>query len=441
MIDNRISRRAVLAGTAAAGGLALSGFPANAQVNWKKFAGTKLEVILAKGPRGDNFQKHIKEFIDLTGIQVESEQIPEQQQRQKAVIELASGKPSFDVIHLSYHVQKRQFEKAGWLADISGFMKDATLTAPDLVESDFSAAGLSYAKNDKGQMLSLPWSVDYFILYYNKEIFAKAGVQPPKTLDEMNALAEKLTDTKAGVFGYVGRGLKNANMTLWTNYFLNYGGEFLNAKGDILTDGPEAIEATKSYVRSNKSSPPGVVGFNWMESLAAFAQGRAAMWIDGVGWAPGVENPNSSRVVGKVGYTMVPAGPKGQYSATYGDGIGIAAASTKKEAAYLLCQWAVSKQQGARLVQAGGGVPFRNSVLNDPEVQKGVTLPKEWFQSVLDAGKISKLGLPVVIPVAEFRDLVGAAVTATLSGADPAAELKKAHDQYRPILERSEKAS
>jgi multiple sugar transport system substrate-binding protein len=441
MIDNRISRRAVLAGTAAAGGLALSGFPANAQVNWKKFAGTKLEVILAKGPRGDNFQKHIKEFIDLTGIQVESEQIPEQQQRQKAVIELASGKPSFDVIHLSYHVQKRQFEKAGWLADISGFMKDATLTAPDLVESDFSAAGLSYAKNDKGQMLSLPWSVDYFILYYNKEIFAKAGVQPPKTLDEMNALAEKLTDAKAGVFGYVGRGLKNANMTLWTNYFLNYGGEFLNAKGDILTDGPEAIEATKSYVRSNKSSPPGVVGFNWMESLAAFAQGRAAMWIDGVGWAPGVENPNSSRVVGKVGYTMVPAGPKGQYSATYGDGIGIAAASTKKEAAYLLCQWAVSKAQGARLVQAGGGVPFRNSVLNDPEVQKGVTLPKEWFQSVLDAGKISKLGLPVVIPVAEFRDLVGAAATATLSGADPAAELKKAHDQYRPILERSEKAS
>jgi len=441
MIDHRISRRAVLAGTAAAGGLALSGFPAHAQVNWKKYAGTKLEAILAKGPRGDNFQKHIKEFTELTGIQVESEQIPEQQQRQKAVIELASGKPSFDVVHLSYHVQKRQFEKAGWLADISGFMKDPTLTAPDLVESDFSAAGLSYAKNDKGQMLSLPWSVDYFILYYNKEIFAKAGVQPPKTMDEMNALAEKLTDSKAGVFGYVGRGLKNANMTLWTNYFLNYGGEFLDKSGNILTDGPEAIEATKAYVRSNKSSPPGVAGFNWMESLAAFAQGRAAMWIDGVGWAPGVENPNSSRIVGKVGYTMVPAGPKGQYSATYGDGIGIAAASTKKEAAYLLCQWVVSKTQGARLVQAGGGVPFRNSVLGDPEVQKGVTLPKEWFQSVLDAAKISKLGLPVVIPVAEFRDLVGAGITATLSGADPAAELKKAHDQFRPILERSEKAS
>ncbi|MEA2876772.1 MAG: multiple sugar transport system substrate-binding protein [Hyphomicrobiales bacterium] len=439
MKNNLISRRAVLAGTAA-GAFGLSSLPAHSQVNWKKYAGTKLEAILAKGPRGDNFQKHIKEFTELTGIQVESEQIPEQQQRQKCVIELASGKPSFDVVHLSYHVQKRQFEKAGWLADLTPFMKDPNLTAPDLKESDFSAAGLSYSKNDKGQMLSLPWSVDYFILYYNKEIFQKAGVQVPKTLDEMNALAEKLTDAKAGINGYVGRGLKNANMTLWTNYFLNYGGEFLDAKGNILTDGPEAVAATKSYVASNKSSPPGVAGFNWMEALASFAQGRAAMWIDGVGWAPGVENPNSSRVVGKVGYAMVPAGPKGQYSATYGDGIGIPAACTKKEAAYLLCQWVVSKTQGARLVQAGGGVPFRNSVLDDPEVQKGVTLPKEWFQSVLGAAKISKLGLPVIIPVAEFRDLVGAAVTATLSGADPATELKKAHEQFRPILERSEKA-
>ena len=436
------TRRSVLAGAAAAGAFGLSGLPARAEVNWKKYAGTKLEVILAKGPRGDNLQKNIKEFIDLTGIQVESEQIPEQQQRQKAVIELASGKPSFDVIHLSYHVQKRQFEKAGWLADITPFMKDPSLTAPDLAESDFSAAGLSYAKNDKGQMLSLPWSVDYFILYYNKEVFEKKGVAIPKTLDEMNALAEKLTDEKAGFYGYVGRGLKNANMTLWTNYYLNYGGEFLDSKGNILTDGPEAIEATKSYDRSmGKSAPPGSAGFNWMEALAAFAQGRAAMWIDGVGWAPGAENPNSSRVVGKVGYAMVPAGPKGQYSATYGDGIGIAAASKNKEAAYLLCQWAVSKAQGARLLQAGGGVPFRNSVLNDEEVRKGVKLPKEWLQSVIDAGKISKLGLPTVIPVAEWRDLVGAAVTATLSGADPATELKKAHEQFRPILERSEKAS
>jgi multiple sugar transport system substrate-binding protein len=435
-----ISRRAVLAGSAATGALALTGMPAFAELAWKKYAGTKLEVILAKGPRGDNLQEYIKEFSELSGIEVESEQIPEQQQRQKVVIELASGKPSFDVIHLSYHVQKRQFEKAGWLADMSGYLKDPNLTPPDLVESDFSAAGLQYARNDKGQMLSLPWSVDYFILYYNKELFQKKGVEVPKTLDEMAVAAEKLTDPKDGIFGFVGRGLRNANMAMWTNFYLNYGGEFLDAKGNILTDGPEAVEATKLYQRLlTKSAPPGVAGFNWMESMASFTQGRSAMWIDADGWAPPLEDPNASRVVGKVGYTVVPAGPKGQFSSTYGDGIGIAAASPNKEAAYLLCQWVASRRQGKRLLQAGGGVPFRNSILNDPEVRKGVKT-QEWLQSVVDSSKISKLGLPVVVPVAEFRDIVGAALTATLSGADPATELKKAHEQYRPILERSEKA-
>jgi multiple sugar transport system substrate-binding protein len=439
MWDNRFSRRSVLAGTAlAATGL---NWPARAEPQWKKFAGSTLEANLIKGPRGDLLQRHTAEFTELTGIKVESEVIPEQQQRQKVVIELTSGRPSFDVVHVSYHVQKRQFDKAGWLADLSSFMKDPNLTAPDLTESDFSAAGLQYAKNDKGEMRSLPWSVDYFILYWNKEMFQKKGVAFPQTLDEMAEAAEKLTDPKAGIYGFVGRGLRNANMALWGNFFLNYGGEFLDSKGNIQTDGPEAVEATKLYQRLlTKSAPPGVAGFNWMESMAAFTQGRAAMWLDGVGWAPPLEDPNASRIVGKVGYGVVPKGPKGAYSATYGDGIGVAAGSKNKEAAYLYCQWAVSKLMGARLLQAGGGVPFRSSILNDESVRNGVKMPREWLDSVIGSSKISKLGLPVVIPVAEFRDIVGAGVTATISGGDPAAELKKATDQYRPILERSEKA-
>ena len=135
------TRRSLLQGTIAAGALSLTGFPARAEVQWKKYAGTTLEANLVKGPRGELLQKYAAEFTELTGIKVESEVIPEQQQRQKAVIELTSGKPSFDVIHVSYHVQKRQFEKAGWLADLTRFMKDPNLTAPDLTVDDFSAGG------------------------------------------------------------------------------------------------------------------------------------------------------------------------------------------------------------------------------------------------------------------------------------------------------------
>ncbi|MFX9123698.1 extracellular solute-binding protein, partial [Acinetobacter baumannii] len=89
-----------------------------------------IEVNLIKSPRGDILQKYQSEFEELTGIKVNAEQTPEQQQHQKAVIELSSGRPSFDVVHISFHVQKRQFEKGGWLADLAPFIKDPELSDP-----------------------------------------------------------------------------------------------------------------------------------------------------------------------------------------------------------------------------------------------------------------------------------------------------------------------
>src|SRR3981081_2804047 len=185
----RPTRRSLLRATRRASALGSPVFPARAEPQWKKYAGTTIEANLIKGPRGELLQKYASEFTDLTGIKVESEVIPEQQQRQKAVIELTSGKPSFDVIHVSYHVQKRQFEKAGWLADLTPFLKDPNLTAPDLTVDDFSAGGRQFAQNEKGEMHSLPWSVDYFILYWNKHLVAKKGVALPKTFEEMWAAA------------------------------------------------------------------------------------------------------------------------------------------------------------------------------------------------------------------------------------------------------------
>ena len=137
------TRRQFLAGTAAAGIAGLGGIrPAFAAVDWKKYAGTTLEVNLIKSPRGDTLQKYQAEFEELTGIKVNSEQTPEQQQRQKAVIELTSGKPSFDVIHVSYHVQKRQFEKAGWLQDISPWLKDPQMMPAEYELGDISKMGM-----------------------------------------------------------------------------------------------------------------------------------------------------------------------------------------------------------------------------------------------------------------------------------------------------------
>src|SRR3954468_859204 len=69
--------------------------------DWKQFKGQKVEVNLPKMPRSDMLQAHQKEFEELTGIRVASEQIPEQQQRPKVAIEMSTGRPSFDVVYLA----------------------------------------------------------------------------------------------------------------------------------------------------------------------------------------------------------------------------------------------------------------------------------------------------------------------------------------------------
>ncbi len=72
MKKNLVSRRTVLAGTAAAGLFGLTGSRAYAaEPQWKKYAGTTLEANLVKGPRGELLQKYAAEFTDLTGIKVE----------------------------------------------------------------------------------------------------------------------------------------------------------------------------------------------------------------------------------------------------------------------------------------------------------------------------------------------------------------------------------
>jgi hypothetical protein len=67
---------------------------------------------LALSPRSDLLVEYQPEFEELTGITVTSDVVPEQQQRQKQIIEFTSGNPSFDVTAVSWHVQKGLFGPA-----------------------------------------------------------------------------------------------------------------------------------------------------------------------------------------------------------------------------------------------------------------------------------------------------------------------------------------
>ena len=442
------TRRSILKSGAGAAALGALGMPfvirrarAQSGFDWKRFSGQKIEVLLAKGPRGDLLQKYEPEFTELTGIEVGSEQVPEQQQRQKAVIEFTSGATSFDALMLALHVQKRLVAKGKWLVDLRKWLDDPAMTAPEYDFADFSQAGLLWATQSDGRIDTLPINIDYHLLYCNQELFEKKGVAYPQTFDEMLAAAKALHDPANGVTGWISRGLKNANVPVWTNLLLGWNVDSIDAQGQMHTTEEPAVAAAQLYKTLNVDyAPAGSSGFNWMESQASFMQGRAAMWLDGIGFSVPVEDKTKSRVAGRTQYVMQPKGPKAQHSGSFADGMGVSAFSDKQEAAYLYCQWATSKPMAARQLQGGYGAPGRSGVYTDPEVLAGTQSSKAVVDAIVECSKIGRPSLPVIVPVAEFRDIFGIALTNMINGADPKEELAKATDQFKPILEKSEKS-
>lgn len=440
------SRRALLRGAAALGAAGAIGSPmvlreahAQAPFNWKRFSGTTIDVLLVKNPRSDLMQAAEKEFTELTGIKVSAEQVPEQQQRQKAVIEFASGKPSFDVSGISLHVQKRMAAKGKWFEDLRPYIADASLTAPDFNFEDFGAGPVAYARQADGSLDTIPFFVDYWMIYYNKELFDAKGVAYPKTMDEIATVAAKLHDPAKGIAGFVSRGLKNANVPVWTSLALGQGIETVSPDGKLVTDTPEAIWAGELYKKLNKETgPTGAVGFNWNECQTTFMQGRAAMWLDGIGFATPLEDPSKSRIVGKVGYGITPPGPKAHHAGMFADGMGISRGSQKKQAAWLYLQFMTNKANQIAMLKAGAGAPGRSSAYLDKETIATSKFSQQYFECLLGSAKIARAGLPQIVPVTEFRDVFGVALTNAIGGADVASELKKATETFAPVLAKSE---
>jgi multiple sugar transport system substrate-binding protein len=445
----KLNRRRVIkagAATAAAGFAApawirragAQATPGASDFDWQRFSGTTIDVLLALSPRSDLLVEHQPEFEELTGIKVNADVVPEQQQRQKQVIEFTSGSPSFDVTLESWHVQKELFGRGGWLLDLREFLNDPTMTAPEFAFDDFSNAAVSFATQTDGRIDTMPFNIDYWILYWNKELFDAKGVAFPTTLDEVVAAAEALNDPDNNVFGFAARGLKNANTPVWTSFMQGWEVPPVDDQNQLHTTDDAAIEAATYYQNLLQNfAPPGVTGFNWNECQTTFSQGGAAMWFDGIGFATPLEDPSSSTVVGKVGYGLQPAGPVAQHSGVFGDGMGIVAKSDKAEAAYFYTQWATGKQMQARILAAGAGAPARNSAYQDEEALANLTVPQEWVDTLIKSGEIGLPSLPQIVPVTEFRDVFGIALTNMISGADPKEELEKATEDFRPILEKS----
>jgi multiple sugar transport system substrate-binding protein len=70
-------------------------------------------------------------------------------------------------------------------------------------------------------------------------------------------------------------------------------------------------------------------------------------------------------------------------------------------------------------------------------VLKSAKFPKDWFEATLTSLRIARSGLPVIVPVTEFRDIIGVGLTNIVGGADAATELKKATESAQAMLDKA----
>lgn len=244
------------------------------------------------------------------------------------------------------------------------------------------------------------------IMFYRKDIFenpeekaafkAKYGyeLKVPVNWIQYRDLAEFFTrkpgdnlmgeTLKHSFYGTSIAGKRHDAMTCeWLNYAWSFGGGIFDEKGNLVINNPKNVEALTYFKDLVEFCPPGVSNNTWDELTTQMQQGIVAMEIQWNDCAPSIEDPETSKVVGKVGYALIPKRevPVAHFGAwTYF----IPVDAPNAEAAWLFLQW-VNTYKVQKAIALEGGFPCLTSVYNDPELSE--KLP--YWKASLDAYEIS----------------------------------------------------
>lgn len=118
-------------------------------------------------------------------------------------------------------------------------------------------------------------------LYYNKKMFADAGLKPPTTWEELQDAAKKLTDKSKGVYGMA---MEGGSYTEGVHFAFIFGQQHgsdpfdSSGKPQFTSDGQ--IQGVKQYVdlmSSGVVNPSSAQYKNGPEAPGDFAKGKAAM--------------------------------------------------------------------------------------------------------------------------------------------------------------------
>ncbi|WP_419913778.1 extracellular solute-binding protein [Hoeflea sp.] len=343
---------------------------------YEEHRGKTLVVNFPAHPHFNAVMKVLPEFTKETGINVEVDQLQYLAMREKQTLELTKNRGDYDLI--AYVVfSKADYVYADQIEPLARFFMDPELADPnydpeDLIDGYVQNIGVAggkkgYLPGPTGALFGIPFGSETSVLGYRKDIFDKHGLEVPETYDELLELACKIPELEPGMGGLASRG-KSGHQT--SHAFLLHlapmGGKVLDDQWNPVINSPEAVKAGEALKTILDCGREGATSFGFAEAKNAFLQGQTAMFLDSTVVAGEVEDPEKSKIVGKVGWAPHPVDVRAG-SQTGGFGIAIPKNAQEKEAAFLLMQWLTSKDTDKKIALEGGN-PSRFSTHADPDV-------------------------------------------------------------------------
>lgn len=250
--------------------------------------GQKIEISfwsLFTGGDGAFFDAMVKEFNESQNeIVMKTDTVKFDNYYTKLTAALAAkNAPDVVVMHQD---RLSNYVPSGSLLPLNDYVKKAGMDLSTFEQAPISAATIG------GKIYAIPMDVHPLIMYYNTELFAKAGItKAPVSLDELFAAA-KAVQEKTGAMGIAmdNTTLKYKAYTL-TRAFMSMlkeqGYDTLNATNTKANfnnaAGEKAYQALSDMVNKYKVTPKQL---DYDSSVAEFKLGKAAIHFNGV-WVTG----------------------------------------------------------------------------------------------------------------------------------------------------------
>jgi sn-glycerol 3-phosphate transport system substrate-binding protein len=226
----------------------------------------------------------------------------------------------------------------------------------------------------KGKIWWIPFQRSTPVLYWNKEAFKRAGLDPdkaPKSWDELRDVAKKLTVREGNEVKQWGVTVSGGwNDWLFEAFVRQNGGWLINNDGNKANfASPEAVQALEFWVELMHKEKVGPPHSTWASTPPDFVAGRTAMLYHSTGILTFLKN--SARF--DFGVAFMPA--KKSFGAEVGGGnlaIARRIPRDRQDAAWKFIEWMTSAENAAKWSIASGYVATRTSSYNVAEMRAHV---------------------------------------------------------------------